>query len=454
MPDNLNRLRQRNVSRKRFLALREFALGLEALERFVWREPLRRVHECVFAVLAMERNVISTKIKTSPSFAEFVILVSLLMSLTALSIDAMLPALAQIGLDLSVENANERQLVVSMIFLGLALGQLFLGPLSDSTGRKLAIYAGLGLFMIGTLLSMLAISFPMLLLGRFIQGIGVSAPRAVSLALVRDQYEGRAMARVMSFVMTVFILVPMIAPTFGQAILLFTGWRAIFGSYLLLAAIILTWFALRMPETLARENRAPFSSRRIVLTMREILTIRPALGYTVTAGLVSGVFIGYLNSSQQIFQDQYGLGEQFPLYFAILSSAVGLASFLNARLVMRFGMRLLVRRSLTFVFGLSIVSVGFALSVAGIPPLWILMVYLLLSFFCIGILFGNLNALAMEPLGHIAGTGAAVVGALSTLISVVLGTLIGQSYNGTVMPLVVGMAILSGLSLAMVHWAD
>ncbi|HRQ37509.1 MAG TPA: multidrug effflux MFS transporter [Chloroflexota bacterium] len=398
--------------------------------------------------------MISTSKKTNLSFAEFVILLSLLMSLTALSIDAILPALAQIGSDLQVQNANDRQLVVSMIFLGLACGQLFFGPLSDSTGRKTAIYAGLGLYLGGTVLSMLAISFPLLLLGRLMQGIGVSAPRAVSVALVRDQYEGRAMARVMSFVMTVFILVPMIAPAFGQAILLFTGWRAIFGSYLLLAAGIMIWFALRMPETLALENRVPLSWRHIMLTMRGVVTVRPALGYTVTAGLVSGVLIGYLNSSQQIFQEQYELGERFPLYFAILSSAVGLASLLNTRLVMRFGMRLLVRTSLSSILGLSIVFLGFAVWAAGTPSLWSLMVYLMICFFCIGILFGNLNSLAMAPLGHIAGTGAAVVGALSTLISVLLGTLIGQSYNDTILPLVAGMVILSGLSLTAVHWAE
>lgn len=342
--------------------------------------------------------MISTKTKTSPAFAEFVILVSLLMSLTALSIDAILPALSQISTDLQAQNANDRQLVISMIFLGLAGGQLFFGPLSDSIGRKTAIYAGLALFMLGTLPAMLAVSFPMLLVGRLVQGIGISAPRAVTVALVRDQYEGRGMARVMSFVMTVFILVPMIAPTFGQAILLFTGWRAIFGSYLLLAALITIWFAVRMPETLPPERRAPFSARRIMRAIREVVTIRPALGYTVTAGLVSGMLIGYLNSSQQIFQELYALGEQFPLYFAMLSAAVGVATFLNTRLVMRFGMRLLVRSSLSTIFVLSIMALGMALWTAGIPSLWVLTVYLMLAFFCVGILFGNLNALAMEPL--------------------------------------------------------
>ena len=175
--------------------------------------------------------MISTKSKTDPSLAEFVIIISLMMSLTALSIDAMLPALPQIGADLQVQNTNDRQLVVSTIFLGLAAGQLFFGPLSDKTGRKPAIYAGLTLFAAGSLVSVFAVSFPMMLAGRLLQGAGVSAPRAVGLALVRDRYEGRAMAQVMSFVMTIFILVPMIAPIFGQTLLFITGWRSIFGSF-------------------------------------------------------------------------------------------------------------------------------------------------------------------------------------------------------------------------------
>jgi DHA1 family bicyclomycin/chloramphenicol resistance-like MFS transporter len=378
----------------------------------------------------------------------------MMMSLTALSIDAMLPALAQIGSDLNVQNANDRQLVISMIFLGLAVGQLFFGPLSDKTGRKPAIYAGLACYMAGSLLSAFAISFPMMLFGRFLQGAGVSAPRAVTLALVRDQYEGRAMAQVMSFVMMVFILVPMIAPTLGQAILLFTGWRGIFGSFVLLAAIILVWCALRQPETLATENRAPFSFKRIIKTTIEIIKIRPTLGYTVTAGLIGGAHLGYLNSAQQVFQEQYALGKLFPLYFAVIAFSIGLAFFLNARLVMRLGMRSLVRWSLLLIFGLSSAAFGMALFAAGQPPLWLLMAYFMMVFFCIGVLFGNLNSLAMEPLGHIAGVGAAVIGSLSTLITVLLGTMIGQSYNGTVLPLITGLGILSVLSIFVVRWAD
>jgi MFS transporter, DHA1 family, multidrug resistance protein len=392
--------------------------------------------------------------RAGPSFAEFVIIISAMMSLTALSTDAMLPALPQIGSDLGVQTANDRQLVVSVLFLGLAFGQLFFGPLSDSIGRKPTVYAGYGLYVAGALLSLLAVGFPMMLAGRVLQGLGISAPRAITLALVRDRYKGRPMARVMSFVSTVFILVPMLAPMLGQTILLFTGWRGIFGSFVLIALLTLSWFALRMPETLAEEHRAPFSLRRILDATLEIVRDRTALGYTVSAGLVSGAFLGYLNSAQQIFQERYALGELFPLVFGGISISLGLAAFLNARFVMRYGMRFLVRTALYVIVGLSMLALGMALLPGGQPPLWLFVAYLMATFFGIGILFGNQNSLAMEPLGHLAGIGAAVVGSLSTLISMPLGTIIGQSYDGTVLPLVAGMAVLSGLSILVVRWVE
>jgi MFS transporter, DHA1 family, multidrug resistance protein len=273
------------------------------------------------------------------------------------------------------------------------------------------------------------------------------------LALVRDRYKGRSMARVMSFVSTVLLLIPMIAPTLGQAILLHAGWRSIFFSFVLMALITLIWFALRMPETLSPEKRTPFSLQRIVDATIKIIKIRSAFGYTVSIGFISGAFLGYLNSAQQIFQEGYALGERFPLYFALISLSIGIASFSNAHLVLRFGMRFLVRWSLIIILGLSTATLGIALKTSGQLPLWLLTIYLMSTFFSVGILFGNQNSLAMEPLGHQAGIGAAVVGSLSTLISMPLGTLIGQSYNGTVIPLLIGIAVLSGLSIIVVRWA-
>ncbi len=388
------------------------------------------------------------------SFGEFVALMAAMTSLAALATDAMLPALPAIGAELGAPSENANQYIISLLFFGLAGGQLIYGPLSDSTGRKPAIYAGFVVFSIGCLLSIFAGSFGVMLAGRLLQGVGIAGPRSVSVALVRDQYEGRAMARVMSFVMAVFILVPVIAPAIGQAILLVADWRAIFGAFLVLALLTATWFALRQPETLAPAQRKPWSLRRIAAAFGEVLSNRIALGYTVAAGLVTGAFLGYLNSAQQIFQIQYELGPRFPIVFAVMALALGTASFLNARLVMRYGMRPLSHGSALIMSLLGLLFLVVATAMDGHPPLALLMIYLMATFFCVGILFGNQNSLAMEPLGHIAGVGAAVVGSLSLFMATPLGMLIGQNYNGTVLPLVLGFTVLSGLAVLVMRWAE
>jgi len=379
---------------------------------------------------------------------------ALLMSLVALSIDAMLPALGEIGRDLGVARENDVQLVVSLIFLGIAIGQIGYGPLADSIGRKPALLAGLGLYMVGCLFSLFSKSFSVMLAGRLMQGLGVAGPRIVTVAIIRDQYEGRLMARVMSFAMAVFIIVPVIAPAMGQAILLAFEWRAIFAAFLAIAVATSLWFMIRQRETLSPDRRAPFTPTRIARGFREVLTHRAALGYTITAGLVFGPFLAYLSTAQQVFQVQYGLGELFPAYFALLALALGTASLSNARLVMRYGMRTLSHWALG-VMGLSSAAFfGVSYQASGHPSLSALVGYLLVVLFCQGVLYGNMNALAMEPLGHIAGIGAAVVGALSMVISIAVGTVIGQAYDGTVLPLVAGFAVLGFAALATMRWTE
>jgi len=388
------------------------------------------------------------------SLAEFVGLMATLTALAALSIDMVLPALPAIGATLGVERANDNQLVISLFFLGFGIGQLFYGPLSDAAGRKPAAYAGLTLFSVGCLLALLSGTSALMLVGRFLQGVGVAGPRTITLALVRDRFEGREMARVMSLITVVFILCPIIAPAIGQMILGLYGWRTIFGVYLAMGLLAMVWFGVRQEETLPSSRRLPFSPGRLAAAVREVVTTRRSIGYTVASGYVFGAFLGYLTSAQQILQQQYGLGAQFPFYFAILAVAIGGASFLNASLVMRYGMRALSTWSLRGICTVSILFTAFASASSGHPPLWTLMSYLMMSFFGIGLLFGNLNALAMQPLGHIAGTGAAVVGATSMLISLAFGTWIGQSYNGTVLPLVIGFAALSACSILTAWWAE
>jgi len=396
----------------------------------------------------------SPKPESGPHIGEFIAIMALMTSLVALSIDLMLPALADIGTDLGSPHANANQLVVTMVFAGLAIGQLVYGPLSDSTGRKPAIYLGYAVFGLGSLLTILAANFPMMLAGRLLQGLGVAGPRGVSIALIRDRFAGREMARVMSFMMVVFIVVPIIAPALGQAILLVAAWRTIFVFLLGIGVVSLIWFGIRQPETLAPQRRAPLSVRRMSRALHEVIRNPTVLGYTLMAGTVAAMLQAYLASAQQIFQIQYALGPLFPLFFAINALAIGLASFVNGRLVMRYGMHLLVKMALFALCGLTILFAGTTLVTNGQPELWMLMAYLIPCFFCMGILFGNMNALAMEPLGHIAGVGAAVVSSLSTFVAIALSAVIGQSYNGTATPLAVGFAILSLMALGLMHWNE
>ena len=378
---------------------------------------------------------------------EFVALMAFAMSLVALSIDAMLPAFPDMAQDLQVTAANDIQLVVSLLFIGLAIGQLFYGPLSDSIGRKPAIYIGFVLFMLGSLLSMVASDFTTMLAGRLLQGIGAAAPRTVAVALIRDRFHGAEMARVMSFIMTVFILVPIFAPALGQAILLVAGWRSIFGAFIVLALATLVWLSLRQAETLPKDKRRSFTLKNITAAFHEVLMSRLAMVYTLVAGCVSGAFLSYLNTSQQIFQVQYGQGKLFPLYFGILAVSVGFAALLNSGLVMRFGMHTLANRALLVMMVLTWFFLAIVWAYAGHPPLWLFMAICLALFFCIGVLFGNLNSIAMEPLGHVAGTAAAVIGSVTTLLAVVLSYLVGQAYNGTLFPLALAFVSLITVSV-------
>ena len=390
--------------------------------------------------------------KARPSTREFVALAALLISLVAMSIDAMLPALGQIAVDLQVANANDTQLVVSAIFVGLAVAQMAFGPLSDSLGRKPTIYLGLAIFCAGCLISITAMSFEVMLLGRFLQGIGAAGPKIVAVAIIRDQYKGEAMARIMSIVLAIFIIVPAVAPALGQAILHFAHWRTIFALLLAQGAVALIWFALRQPETLKAEDRMRLSAARVGRAIVETCGNRTALGYTLATGFVFGAFLGYLNSAQQIFQVQYGVGAWFPVYFGGLAVALGLASVFNARMVMRFGTYHISLRALWALTILSVLYMVPAIVLEGDPPLWGLMLFLVPAFFCLGILFGNFNALAMEPMGHIAGTAAAVVASLSTAMSLTFGIVIGRAFDGTILPLVFGMAALSTISLPILYW--
>jgi len=375
-------------------------------------------------------------------------------SILALSIDAMLPALTIIGSDLDVQNPNDPQLVVSAMFLGFAVGQLVAGPLSDSFGRKPIIYIGYVLFLAGCVLSIVAESFTAMLIGRVLQGLGAAAPRIIGMALIRDLYKGREMAKIMSFIMILFIFVPAIAPSLGQLILNAANWRAIFVLFLCSAAIAFVWFALRQRETLLADNHYTLSFANIKNSMLEVFSYRTFVGYTLAAGIIFGAFLGYLNSAQQIFQTAYDTGKWFSLYFGIATLPIGLAAYFNGKYVEKLGMRYLCIRALIVLTLLSLILLCFMLATGNDPSFTLFMIWVLPAFFCLGLLFGNFNALAMEPVGHIAGMGAALLGSVSTFISLPIGWAIGASFDGSILPIIAGFSVLGSLAILVMQLTE
>jgi DHA1 family bicyclomycin/chloramphenicol resistance-like MFS transporter len=402
----------------------------------------------------MDNAIDISKPKPTLSLGEFCALTAYMMSLVALAIDIMLPVLDEIGAELGAPDANASQLIIGVLFAGLAIGQCLWGPVSDSTGRRLAIYMGLVIFILGCVVSAVAQNFETMLAGRFLQGFGVAGPRIVSVAIVRDLYAGRAMARITSIIMAFFILVPAIAPALGQGIISVADWRMIFYIMIGLAILISIWYGVRQPETLLVGARRKFSFRKLWEGAREVFGTRVSLWYTVAAGIIYGAFISYLLTSPQIFEDLFGIEEKFPIYFGALALVLGGAGFVNSKLVMRLGMRKLCQWALRAQVSVSLIAVILAVFSGGTLALPIFLIWATVVFFMMGLLFGNFNAIAMEPLGHIAGIGAAFVGFVSTMISVTIGGLIGQAYDGSVYSLLGGFFILGVLSLIVMHLAD
>ncbi|MCW8108956.1 multidrug effflux MFS transporter [Alteromonas ponticola] len=386
--------------------------------------------------------------------AEFIALMALLTSFVALSLDAMLPALNQIGEDLQAKNLQQVHLTITVFFVGMGLGQLFFGPFADAKGRRATILVGLLIFAAGTLVCMLATSMEMLLYGRVIQAIGVAGPRIASMAIIRDIYVGNAMARVMSFIMMVFILVPMLAPVVGQMVLNAFSWRHIFTLFLLMAIIVGCWFFARQPETLSPSNRSPFSLKQLQASCLVIFRHRGVMGYTLAMGCIFGSFLAYLSASQTIFQTFYKTGHHFPYYFATLAFAVGLASLFNGTMVLRVGMRRLCRVALYGVISFSLIFTAIIHQWEGLPPLWITVITMFCGFFFIGILFGNLNAMAMQPLGNMAGLGAAIIGSISSLLAVPIAMSIDAFIHTTLYPIGVGFIVFMSLAFFAVNYAE
>jgi DHA1 family bicyclomycin/chloramphenicol resistance-like MFS transporter len=380
---------------------------------------------------------------------KFIVMMAAFMASVAISIDAMLPALDIIGRDLAVADINHTQYILVLIFGGMAIGQLLCGPASDALGRKKVLYAGLALFAAGSLVSMLAPNFAVMLIGRFMQGLGVAGPYVSAVAIIRDRHSGAEMARIMSFVMMIFVLVPSIAPALGQGILFVANWRWIFGMLLGCAVLLAIWVYASLPETLPPEKRLRLRAVDLWMGFREVFANRTTTGYMVCMGLTFGSFMGYLNSTRQIFQDQFETGPMFSAYFGGLALVFGLSSLCNASIVRRFGMRRLCQSAAGAIILSSMAFLAWC-HLWG-EALWPFLAYVSVLYFAMGLMFGNLNAIAMEPMGHVAGIASAVIGATSSVISLCLGTLIGQLYDGTLAPVTTGFLILSACCLLLMR---
>ena len=387
-----------------------------------------------------------------PGFPEFVCLIAMLMALNALAIDAMLPALPQIGEGLGVVTENSRQWVITAYLLGFGMAQLIYGPLADRYGRKPVLLVGLGLYSIFAIACAFAPSFELLIAARVATGVGAAATRVLAVAIVRDRYSGRTMARVMSLSFLVFLGVPILAPTVGQLVLYVADWRWIFGVLAVGGAAVLAWAATRLPETLRVEDRMPIRAARIASAFREAVTNRLSIGYTLAMTAISGTLFGFINSSQQIFFDVFQAPHLFTTVFAGIAAGIAVASLLNARLVERLGSRLISHAALLafIVCGAAHVAV----TVSGQETIWTFAVLQGLTMFFFGLIAGNFGAMAMEPMGHIAGTASSAQGFISTIGGSLLGFLIGQQFNGSVTPMAIGITALGVVALGFVLVAE
>jgi DHA1 family bicyclomycin/chloramphenicol resistance-like MFS transporter len=379
-------------------------------------------------------------------FKEFVTLIAMVMAVNALAIDTMLPALPQIGDAVGIPTESGRQWIVTAYLLGFGGAQLFFGTLSDRFGRRPVLLAGLVVYFIFSVGAATATSFPLLMAARALQGVGAAATRVLAISIVRDRFAGRQMARVMSLVFIVFLVVPIVAPSIGQFILLFAPWRWIFGILAIYSAIALTWVALRLPETMHSEDRIAISPASVFHAVKATLTDRFAVGYMIGTTFMIGGLFGYINSVQQIFFDIFALPKLFPIIFAVIAGALIFASLLNSRIVGRYGMRVVSHIAL---FGyLAVVGAHAVVAFAGYENIWTFAALQAAAMFCFGLMGPNFNSIAMEPLGHVAGTASSIQGFVTTTGGAIMGFLIGQAFNGTTVPLTMGFFVLGLGTLA------
>jgi DHA1 family bicyclomycin/chloramphenicol resistance-like MFS transporter len=389
---------------------------------------------------------------TRPGMGEFVVLMAALMASNALAIDAMLPALPSIGEALRVAEENRRQLVITAYLLGFGAAQIAYGPLADRFGRKRLLIGSMFFYALFGALAGMAGSFALLLGARAMQGVAAAGTRVLVVAIVRDRFEGAAMARVMSLVMIIFMVVPVLAPSFGQAVLAVGTWRHIFIGLAVYGLALALWSALRMPETLAEADRQPLSFRQIRLATSETLRNRASFGNTVAATLTFGGLFAFIGSIQQIVFDVFQRPELLGLAFACIAGPMAGSSYANSRLVMRLGSRRLLLGALAAFTGTAALHLALALGFG--ETIWSFVLLQALTMACFGLIGANAGALAMAPLGHIAGTASSLQGLITTIGGALIGFAIGQQFDGTTVPMVAGFAVCGALALLTALWAN
>ena len=382
------------------------------------------------------------------SFAAFVTLMAGFMALNGLAVDTMLPALPAIGDELGVADPNDRQWVITAYFLGFGIFQLFYGPLSDRYGRRPVLLFGVSVYALFSIITVFVSTFDGVVATRFLQGAGSAATRVLVVAIVRDCYSGRQMARVMSLAFIIFLTVPILAPAIGQGIMLFVSWHWIFLGLAMFAAGLAAFAWVRLPETLHPEYRLPLSLGRVLTAFKVVATTRQSIGYSIAMTLVLGPLFGYIGSVQQIFADVFQVEALFTIYFAITAVSMAVASFVNSRVVERLGTRLVSHSALCSMLVLALL--GLLIEQLGYQSLYSFVALQSAIMFCFGLTAPNFGSMAMEPVGHIAGTASSVQGCITTVGAAVLGFLIGQSFNGTTVPLIAAFALLSASAIGVV----
>lgn len=393
-----------------------------------------------------------TAARPAPGNREFVMLIAMLQALQALAIDAMLPALGVIAQDLGAAGSNDRQLIIGVFLIGAGLGSLIPGTLADRYGRRPVLFFCLGAYCLLNLACAVVRDFEALIMLRFLAGLFTAGLSVLPSAIIRDRFEGDHMARLQSLVAMVFMIVPVIAPSLGQGVLLFAGWRWIFGVMATMSAVMLVWSALRLPETLAPEMRQSIRVGTIVGNMRAIITTRPAIGYILAMASSSAMFFTFLSSSQQLIAEHFGAGQSFPLVFAAMAGMMAVANFTNSRLVMRFGTRRISHVALLAYIGVGAMQVA----AASLPQQTLTQFVVLMGLtLCLtGFISANFTAIALQPFARMAGAASSVISFLRMALGALGGLAISTAYDGTARPLALTILLAGILALLLVLWSE